>query len=243
MKINVLVCDDEKGFLEIIKKEINSIAHKLNDEIDAYFFSNGIKTLKFILDNKESVDILFLDIDMPDVTGLKIAEKIRRTNNEIIIIFVSAHEQYVFESLEYNPYRYIRKNKINEEFEKAFMDAYNKILDELTESIIIKTDDGEYRAKLSDIMYFEMNLRHIYFYMKDGSEKKIAGRVTIKELERKLDSEDFIKIHSGCIVNVKYIQEYSGHDITLDNGTKLIVSRTRLAEIKRIISEYWRNKI
>lgn len=67
--------------------------------------------------------------------------------------------------------------------------------------------------------------------------------MTIKELERKLDSEDFIKIHSGCIVNVKYIQEYSGHDITLDNGTKLIVSRTRLAEIKRIISEYWRNKI
>ena len=89
MKINVLVCDDEKGFLEIIKKEINSIAHKLNDEIDAYFFSNGIKTLNFILDNKESVDILFLDIDMPDVTGLKIAEKIRRTNNEIIIIFVT----------------------------------------------------------------------------------------------------------------------------------------------------------
>ena len=98
MKINVLVCDNEKGFLEIIKKEINSIAHKLNDEIDAYFFSNGIKTLNFILDNKESVDILFLDIDMPDVTGLKIAEKIRRTNNEIIITFVSAYEQYVFES-------------------------------------------------------------------------------------------------------------------------------------------------
>lgn len=243
MKINVLVCDDEIEFLKIIKREIYNIETKIMDEVEAYFLQSGKKTLEFINDKNESIDILFLDIDMPNISGLKIAEEIRKKDNNMIIIFVSAHEQYVFESLEYNPYRYIRKNKIDEEFEKAFFDAYNKILDERTESIIIKTDDGEYRGKLSDIMYFEMSLRHINFYMKDGVERKFSGRVTIKELEKRLNSNDFIKIHSGCIVNVKYIREYSGHDITLDNGTKLIISRTRLAELKRVMSQYWRNKI
>lgn len=85
--------------------------------------------------------------------------------------------------------------------------------------------------------------RKISVYTDGGKERKLLGRKTIKELYYELNDEDFIQIHSGCIVNTKYIDEYSGHDITLDNGKKLIVSRSRIKDVKEAMARYWREKV
>lgn len=60
---------------------------------------------------------------------------------------------------------------------------------------------------------------------------------------KSLRTEDFVQIHSGGIVNVKYIYEYSGYSITLDNETKLVVSRSRMKEVKEQMARYWRNRV
>ena len=66
---------------------------------------------------------------------------------------------------------------------------------------------------------------------------------TIKSLYEELEDEDFVQIQSGGIVNVKYIYEYSGYSITLDNETKLVVSRSRMKEVKEQMARYWRNRV
>ena len=58
-----------------------------------------------------------------------------------------------------------------------------------------------------------------------------------------LDDENFIQINSGCIVNVKYIEEYEECNIKLDNGKKLAVSRSRMKKIKELLNKYWRNRV
>ena len=243
MIINIAVCDDEEESLEMIQKELLKAADNLNITIEIESFKNGNKVVDLISNNKEHFDILYLDIDMPDISGLKVAKKIRNSNSDIILIFVSAHEQYVFESIEYNPYRYIRKSKMYCEIENSLKAAHKKILSENSGSIILKTEDGEIRLKHSNIMYFEMISRKINIYTNDGQERTIAGRKTMKELFTELENEDFIQIHSGCIVNAKYIYEYSSHDITLDNGTKLIVSRSKIKTVKQTMMRYWRDKL
>lgn len=180
---------------------------------------------------------------MPAVSGLEVAKKIRKIESNIILIFISAHEQYVFESIDYNPFKYIRKNKLNDEIEITLKRAYKRILIRNSKSIIAKTEDGEVRLKHSNIMYFEMNSRKISIFTNDNQNIKLIGRKTIKELYNELDDEDFIQIHSGCIVNAKYIDEYSGHDITLDNGRKLIVSRSRIKDLKKAMSRYWSERV
>ena len=70
---------------------------------------------------------MFLDIDMPGISGLEIAKKLREENSDIILIFVSAHEQYVFESIEYSPFRYIRKSRIEKELFLDLKAAYARL--------------------------------------------------------------------------------------------------------------------
>lgn len=241
MRINIAICDDEQESLHTIQKELYKSADKLKIEIETYAYHNGNKILDLIYNEKEDFDILFLDIDMPDVSGLEVAKKLRQKNSDIILIFISAHEQYVFESIEYNPFRYIRKNRIEKELIPALKAAYQR-LEEMQDSyIIVKTEEAEVRVKHSNIMYFETTARKVGIHLKNG--EVLLVRKTIKELEQQLNDEHFIKIHSGCVVNAKYISKYSNHDITLDNGEQLIVSRTRIKSVKMTLMNYWGNQI
>lgn len=243
MIINIAVCDDEQESLEMIQKELYKAAEKLKITIETYPYMDGKKVVDLLQNKKEEFDILFLDIDMPNVSGLEVAKKLREKGSEIILIFISAHEQYVFESIDYNPFKYIRKTKMQDEIEIALKRAYRRIISENIKSIVVNAEDGKIRLKHKNIMYFEMFSRKISVYTDGGKERKLLGRKTIKELYHELNDEDFIQIHSGCIVNTKYIDEYSGHDITLDNGKKLIVSRSRIKDVKEAMARYWREKV
>lgn len=241
MRINIAICDDEQESLHMIQKELYNAADKLKIEIETYAYNEGNKVLDLIYNKKGDFDILFLDIDMPDISGLEVAKKLRQKNSDIILIFISAHEQYVFESIEYNPFRYIRKNRIEKELIQALKAAYQR-LEEMQDSyIIVKTEEAEVRVKHSDIMYFETTARKVGIHLKNG--EVLLVRKTIKELYKKLNDENLIKIHSGCVANVKYIGKYSNHDITLDNGEQLIVSRTRIKNVKMTLMNYWGNQI
>ena len=194
-----------------------------------------------ICNNKEDLDILLLDIDMPEITGLEVAKKIREAHSDIILIFVSSHEQYVFDSIEYNPFRYIRKNRIEKELPIALKAAYSRIEETVDEYIVAKAEDSEVKIKYSDIMYFETVARKVEIHLSNG--KVFAVRKTIKELYEELKDSNFIRIHSGGIVNAKYIDEFSNYDITLDNGEVLIVSRRQLKEVKTTLTKYWGGKV
>ena len=241
MRINIAICDDEQKSLQMIQKELYHIADKLKIEIETYAYKEGKKVLDLIYNEKEDFDVLFLDIDMPDVSGLEVAKKLRQKHLDIILIFISAYEQYVFESIEYNPFRYIRKNRIEKELMPCLKAAYQR-LEEMQDSyMIVKTGEAEVRVKHSDIMYFETSARKIGIHLKNG--EVLFVRKTIKELYEELNDEHFIKIHSGCVANAKYIGKYSNHDITLDNGEHLIVSRTRIKSVKRALMNYWGNQV
>lgn len=108
----ISICDDNNSFLEFLKEYVYSISRNLKYPVEVYTYNKGIDVVKLICDKKEDFDILLLDIDMPDINGLKVAKSIREINSDLLLIFVSSHEQYVFESIEYAPFRFIRKSCI-----------------------------------------------------------------------------------------------------------------------------------
>lgn len=240
MKINVAICDDERDSLESIRKELLLLADTLDINVEAHLYTDGKQVLDFIFNGKEKFDILFLDIDMPDISGLEVAKKLREKGLEIILIFISAHEQYVFDSIEYNPFRYIRKNRIKKELPLTMRAACSRLTERKDDFIVVKTEVAEVKVNLSEIMYFETAARKVGIHLSNG--KVLFVRKTIKELFDEINNEDFIRIHSGCVANVKYIDKFSTYDITLDNGEQLIVSRTRVKNVKTSLMNYWGNK-
>lgn len=241
MQINIAICDDEQKSLDTIEEKLYKASEKLNIKIETYIYNDGNKVLDLIYNDKEDFDILFLDIDMPNISGLEVARKLREKKTDVILIFISAHEQYVFESIEYNPFRYIRKSRIDKELLLALRAAYSRIAEMQDYYIAVKTEESEVRVKHSDIMYFETIARKVGIHLNNG--EVLIVRKTIKELNEELNDEHLIRIHSGCVANVKYIDKFSNYDITLDNGEKLIVSRTRVKNVKATLMNYWGNKV
>ena len=239
--IKTIVCDDNKQTAEKIKSYVNEIfkSFKINAEIFTYY--SGKEILELICHKKYQFDLLLLDIDMPDITGLDVAKTIRQTNSNIILIFISSHEQYVFKSIEYRPFRYIRKEYLKEELPNALKAAYKLIESDKDESIIIKVNDEDVRLKHSEIMYYEIESRKLAIHLNNNDILRI--RKTIRDFNKELADKNYIQINSGCVANAKYIEKISNADITLDNGKKLIVSRTRMKAVKSELLEYWGDRV
>lgn len=240
MEINILVCDDEQKALNMICNELQKAAEETGAFVKLHTCINANDVVDMIMNNSLDYDVLFLDIDMSDVSGLEIARMLRKNGNDIMIFFVSAHEQYVFEAIEYNPFRYIRKNRMDKEIAIGLKSACARLEELQEEYIIIKTGGTEVRIKNDDIMYFELVSRKIEIHLKN--DRVLYVRTTIRELIEELNDEHFIKLHSGCVVNVRYISAYSNYDVTLDNGETLIVSRTRVRNVKTVLTNYWGDK-
>lgn len=239
--IKISICDDNNSFLGFLKEYVYSISRTLKYHVEVYTYNKGADVVKLICDKKEDFDILLLDIDIPDINGLKVAKLIRDLNSKLLLIFVSSYEQYVFESIEYTPFRFIRKSCIKKELPIALESAY-KIVDSMhNQSTVIKTEDGEKYISRSDIVYAETEDRKVKLHMCNG--KEYITRRFLKDFIDDLSDDSFLHINSGCIVNVKYINNISSYDITLDDGKRLIVSRARIKDVKTQLLNYWRGKI
>lgn len=241
MEVNIAICDDEITALEHIKNKVLDIASTRKVSVNVFTYSDAKRLIDVLCSNEKVIDILLLDIEMPQISGLDVAKTIRKYRENLILIFVSCHEQYVFESMEYSPFRYIRKNKISEELPLAMKAAFTRFENERGRSIIIKTDGGEKMLRSSQIMYYEIENRRLNIHLSNG--KKLLAWKTIKELTEEMNDERFIKLHSGCVVNVQYISEFSNNDVTLENDERLIVSRRQIKEVKKELLRYWSRKI
>jgi DNA-binding LytR/AlgR family response regulator len=240
MTFKIGLCDDDSHIFTYTKKIIKEVANEQQYVVEFDEYNNGVDVINRLLNKKESLDILILDIDMPTLSGFQLAGKLREGGEDLIIIFLTAHEQFVFAAYEYTPFRYIRKNCMEKELPLAINAALRVVSNKIRESVLLKTDDGEYRCLLSDIVYYEFtgrNNRRIEVILQNG--EKIHTRKTITEMQNLITDEHFLLIHRSCVVNSKYIRNIGNGIIKLDNGNVLPLSRTRQKEIEKRFAILW----
>lgn len=235
--MNIAICDDSEIDALATKEVINKTLKELHLKADISYFLCAEDIEDMILKHKECPDILILDIDMPEISGLQLAEKLRANNLNLIIIFLSNHEEFVFKAIEFQPFRYIRKIKLDAEMPIAIRSAVNLISANNDLHIFLNTDDGETKVMMSEILYYETEKRKVAVHLK--KEKKILLNKTISEIPTIIDNEKFIMIHRSCVVNSDHIESIHNYIITLDNNEQLIVSRLRYKDVKQKILKMW----
>jgi DNA-binding LytR/AlgR family response regulator len=237
--VKLAICDDETTAIETAKRIVYATSQKLKKQVEVDTYKDGNEILNRILKKKDSLDILLLDIDMPKISGLKTAEKLRESGDETLIMFVTAHDEYVFTAYKYQPYRYIRKSFMTKELSMALSDAFRVIAARADREITVKTEDDESRRiMLSKIIYYEVYERKIAIYLNDGAEI-ITERKTIKEMQELVPDKRFILLHRNCVVNADYVKKFGDCSVVLDDEQKLIVSRLRMKDVKLQLLEYW----
>ena len=187
--MRVAICDDEKSMQTVLEKLLDEYSRIRKIDISVDKFDNGHDLIKTL--NEREYEIVFMDYQMQDIDGMETSRLIRNKNNECIIIFVSAYPEIAVDSYEVNTFRFIVKPIKKEKLFKA-IDDYLKSID-YDNLLILKTHEGTWKIKMSDIIYAEAKGKHTII------------RTTQKTFEIHIHLEPVhIKIASKIIAKVRF---------------------------------------
>ena len=235
--LNLVICDDNKDFLESARLYIEYYLSVLNIDAKIHQFTCSEAFIKVFNEVPYFFDLVILDIDMPGKDGIEVAQVIRGVNQDLLIVFLTGMMTRVFESFEVGAFRYIRKSYFKEEIEECIQSALKKMKTQI-ECYTIKTEEGWVKLLVKDIMYFLCVNRHVEVHTIQTRHKTTIRRM--KDVEEQFKNSSFTKIHRGCIVNLDYIKAIEEQKIILDNNELLIMSRYRMQQVFSAYKDYIR---
>ncbi len=228
--IKIAVCDDEDIMLCELTNKITTYMKNTTNSYQVISFSNAEELLK----HNEEFDVVFLDIQMQGMTGMEAAKKIRESDTESYIIFVTVLKECVYDAFEVAASDYLLKPVEDERFNRTMARILHYIEDRGQASLIIQKSTGYKSIRFVDIFYCEVINRKIYIHTKQGM---IDYYFKIEELERQLETH-FIRCHRSYLVNLQYICGYENGMAQLDNGEKIPVSRSRQQSFVKAVLSY-----
>ncbi len=204
MKLRTIAIDDEPLALRLVSDYISKTPFL--EQVGA--FDNPLDAIDFL--STESADLIFVDIQMPDLTGIEFARSLENTPK---IIFTTAYEKYALEGFKLNAIDYLLKPFSYEEFLKAAQKARKQ--SELESSVLpsieansqflfLKSEYKIRRINFNDILYIEGLKDYIKVYT-TGEDKPVLSLNSIKSLEQKLPEDQFMRVHRSFIVNLNKI--------------------------------------
>ncbi len=228
--LKAIVIDDEPMSLEVIK----GLTEKVTFVELIGYFTNSFKAMGFLQKNK--IDLIFLDIKMPDISGIDFLKSI---HNPPMVIFTTAYSEHAVESFELDAIDYLLKPFSLTRFLKACNKAYEQYelrqnkndSSSILTSVFIKSGYEQIRVELDDILYAESSGNYVQFVLEN---KKIASRLTMNEAEALLPTVRFIRIHRSYIVATKHIQKMHRKSIWVQQ-TELPIGTAYNSEIEKII--------
>ena len=242
--MKIAICDDEKQIRLYIARCISEICPEA--EISEYSKADEIISKSF------DADILFLDIKMPGMDGMKAARILRTMGNKTIIVFVTAVEEYVFQAFDVGAVQYIIKpfdrNKLIETIKRAIElvgerrsieDALSETKDSAdNESFLIKSGGVNRKIILADISYAEVLEHRIILHMKDREQIEYYGKMS--DLE-KVAGDDFFRVHRAYLINLSCVKSYDAKTVTVQ-GEEIPVARGKYQELVKSYLSYYTRK-
>lgn len=233
----VAVCDDDMKDIEYLRVELKEFygqrgeACQVHTYSDSKIFLEEIKTITY--------DAVFLDIDMPGLTGLEVAETLGKYSPDTAIIFVSSCEDMVFQAIKASPLRFVRKSKIDTELPEACIALLEKFHNKRNYHDFC-VNGSLVRIKLTDINYFESVKHYVAVRTKENESFHVRGKMS--DMEEIFCEKGFVRVQAGYIVNLRYVDRVRYKDLLMTSGECITVSRDRLEEVKRKHLEFIRQE-
>lgn len=218
--LNCIIVDDEEGAHRVLEHFIGQSSHI--DHIGSFY--TAMEAMNYVY--QHDVDIMFLDINMPGLTGLELLETMSKRP---FVILTTAYKEYALESYNYDVVDYLVKP-----FDfKRFLSAIDKVINrigsakKMTEAtperrdhIILKVDGDIMKVHFNEIVYTQSHGNYVKFYTRG---KILMSQITTQEVENKLDEKLFVRIHKSYLVALTEISKISGGQLSLKDGTVLPV--------------------
>lgn len=229
--MRVAICDDEKPMQTILENLLDEFGRLRNIDISIDKFDNGHDLLRVL--NEKEYEIVFMDHQMQDIDGMETSRLIRSRNNDCVIIFVSAFPEVAVDSYEVNAFRFIVKPINKEKLFKA-IDDHLRLID-YDNLLILNTNDGKWKIKMSDIIYAEAKGKHTIVRT---AQKSFEINIHMKKIEDKLPSEKFCRCQRAYIAGFAHINNHTNAEIIFDNGERAQIGKAYYSKFKNAFQEY-----
>ena len=242
--INVIFCDDNIEFVNLLMSEVKGLLEKSSvkryDELTYKCFENGFDTLKYA--KAHDIGIAFLDIDMKEMNGFQIAKKLLELNEDVLIVFVSAYDQFVYDVFEFSPVSFIRKSHLADEIKNVIIRISN-IIEEANSKLELNTTEGKTVIKSKEIIYINSIGNYCYVRMNDNVQ--YVCRTTLQNLENQLAGKGFFRTHAAFLINLNHIQRID-RNISVIMGKNQIpvpISQRRNSGFKKAYADLIRGRL
>ena len=218
--IRVAIVEDEKAAADLVISYLNDFARKFGEELKITVFSDAVGLLE---NYKPIYDIVFMDILMPHIDGMRAAHKLREIDNYVLLVFITNMGDYAVKGYDVNAIAFMKKPVTYADFEIKMKRALFTIKSRDEKIVTVSAGGSMYRLKVRDIVYIEVSGHTCTYHTTEGD---IEGRNTLSGLAKALAQYDFMMISNCFLVNPLYIKTIGSHSVIVGD-TELEISRLK----------------
>ncbi len=233
--LEIKLCDDEKYYLDELRMLVSAIGTDLGYEIEVKTYQDVEELLVDVIEQKEECHILFLDVEMPKMTGVDAAYKLRKAGYEGVICFVTSYDKYALDAYHVDALGYISKpakyDEIKKLIKRACIDVFYRIDEEAARKryLEVSSHGKKFIVDVEKVLYIEKRKNQSIVHMEDG---EITCYETLKDMYKRLNHEKFVYTHQGFIANFDMIKEVCPEVIMFGEGREIPVSRKYQKELR-----------
>ena len=218
--IRIAIVEDEKTSSDLIEDYLATFGKKEGEEFSVKVFRDAVS---FLENYKPEFDLVFMDIMMPAIDGMRAAHKLREMDNFVLLIFITNMGDYAVKGYDVGAIAFIKKPVSYADFEGKLRRAVFTIKSRDDKYLIVSSGGNRYRVMIRDLIYIEVS-GHVCTY--HTSEGDIEGRNTLSALAKELEKFDFMACSSCYLINPIYIKRINVHTVNV-GGIELEISRLK----------------
>ncbi len=231
--LKILVLEDEQKHLDVLTGYLARFGEE--DPDFQYSLTSYAKGLSLLAEYDRSADLVFIDIQVPDMLGIDVAREIRKTDESVMIIFVTSLSQYAVAGYEVDAFDYILKPIKYASFSAKLSRALRVLKCRRPELVLdLRSKESFYRVAAEDVLYVESMGHDLFFHVHD---KVIKHWGTLGKFEEELEKAHFVRCSTSFLVNLKFVQGIHRDEVIV-NGRLIPISRTRRKNFLAALAQY-----
>lgn len=229
--INIAIVEDDSKYQTTLVDYLSRYKKENNEEYSVDVFSNALN----FLDEKKFYNIIFLDIEMPFMNGIDAAKKIRETNTNSTIIFITNMAKYAVKGYEVDAMDFLIKPVEYFNFSLKLSKAMRIQNEDSLHTILVNNASGFMKIEISKILYVESSLHYVIYHLEN---EEVKVRDSMKKVEENLSKYNFAKCNNSFLVNLDKIIKIQNDDIYIGKNV-IKISRSKKKEFLDALAKFY----
>ena len=217
----VLIVEDTPAEAQVLQDFLGRYAAEKGLELNVEVLGSALE----FIDTRRAADLVLMDIDMPGINGMEAAQVMRGYDEQTPLIFVTNLAQYAVRGYSVDALDFVVKPVEHHDFAMRLDRAVRIMTRNVRSTMALPTEDGIAVVSHSDLLFVDMLKHDVCYHLADG--RVLRERGTMRATAEKLGKDEFVRVSSGCLVNMGRVTRIGAESVTVADGTELFFSRSQ----------------